>query len=51
VVDQRPYETGDGVLGGLDGDREAGLTVAVEATEHTIPGLIQALIDHVGNPG
>jgi uroporphyrinogen-III synthase len=31
--------------------REAGLTVAVEATEHTIPGLIQALIDHVGNPG
>ncbi len=31
--------------------REAGLTVAVEATEHTIPGLIQALIDAVGKPG
>ncbi len=31
--------------------REAGLTVTVEATEHTIPGLVQALIDHVGDPG
>ncbi len=31
--------------------REAGLTVAVEAGEHTIPGLVQALIDHVGDAG
>ena len=31
--------------------REAGLTVTVEATEHTMAGLVQALIDHVGAPG
>lgn len=31
--------------------REAGLTVAIEASEHTIPGLVQALIDHVGDAG
>ena len=31
--------------------RDAGLTVTVEATEHTIAGLVQALIDHVGAPG
>jgi uroporphyrinogen III methyltransferase/synthase len=27
--------------------REAGLTVTVEATEHTIPGLVAALVDHL----
>jgi len=31
--------------------REAGLTVTVEATEHTIPGLVQALVAHVGDAG
>ena len=30
---------------------EAGLTVTVEATEHTIPGLVRALIDHAGDAG
>ncbi len=29
--------------------REAGLTVDVEAAEHTIPGLIQALVDDLGD--
>ncbi len=31
--------------------REAGLTVTVEADEHTIPGLVQALIDQVSDAG
>ena len=31
--------------------REAGLTVTVEADEHTVPGLVQALIDQVSDAG
>ena len=31
--------------------REAGLTVTVEADEHSIPGLVQALIDQVSDAG
>ena len=27
--------------------RDAGLSVAVEATEHTVPGLVAALIEHL----
>jgi uroporphyrinogen III methyltransferase/synthase len=31
--------------------REAGLEVTVEAQEHTIPGLVRALQDHLARPG
>ena len=31
--------------------REAGLSVAVEAAEHTLDGLVDALVDHLGSSG
>jgi uroporphyrinogen III methyltransferase/synthase len=31
--------------------RDAGLEVAVEAKEHTIPGLVRALVEHFSRPG